>query len=313
MNQLKKLFNGESKYISLVDQAFLSLINFGSIFVISKLASISVFSSFVVTYSYLFFIFLFSTIFLSNPILLFLKKKWEASEEKYLLIIILLNVILNVLFSLTLFYFLSNQIEGVSYFSFFLISLSMTTFDILRRFIYSSKSINIIFSFFSSFSLNLFFFGLIFIFKDQLKLDIILNIYWVSFSLAISCILIVFYLKKIIFNKLDKKITLSFIQDVFYTHFNYSKWLILGGIAFWSYSQGIYIMAKSFNVSDIVLGKVRTIQNLLGIFNILAITIENHYTPIFSSNIKNNLISETIPFLKDFFKHNTIKIIFCLQ
>ena len=307
MNQLKKLFYKESKYILLVDQAFISIINFGSILVIAKLASILVFSSFVVVYSYLYFTYIFLTLLLSNPILIFLKKKWSNNEENYLIVIILLNIVFNLLISTILYTFLSYQIEGVSYVSFLFVSLSMTLFEILKKYIFSSNNISIIYAMLSSILLNILFFGFLFIFKNELNLNEILKAYWFSFSLVVLSLLSFFCFKKV-FNVNYKNISFAFIIDVAKTHINYSKWLILGGIAFWGYSQGIYIIAKSFNIDDLVIGKVRTIQNLLGIFNILAFTIENYYTPIFSSKVKKNLIAEVIPSLKEYYKENTLRI-----
>jgi len=307
MNQLKKLFYKESKYILLVDQAFISIINFGSILVIAKLASILVFSSFVVVYSYLYFTYIFLTLLLSNPILIFLKKKWSNNEENYLMVIILLNIVFNLLISTILYTFLSYQIEGVSYLSFLFVSLSMTLFEILKKYIFSTNNISIIYAMLSSILLNILFFSFLFIFKNELNLNEILKVYWFSFSLVVLSLLSFFYFKKV-FNVNYKNISFAFIIDVAKTHINYSKWLILGGIAFWGYSQGIYIIAKSFNIDDLVIGKVRTIQNLLGIFNILAFTIENYYTPIFSSKVKKNLIAEVIPSLKEYYKENTLRI-----
>jgi len=308
MNQLKKLFNKDGKYVLLADQALISVINFGSILVIAKLASIKVFSSFVVVYSYLYFIYIFLTLLLSSPILIFLKKKWRGDEENYLIVIIFLNIALNLILSSLLYSFLSYQIEGVSFISFLFVSLSMTLFDVFKRFIYSSNNVSVIYALFSSLLLNVLFFGFLFLFKEELNLNTILNVYWFSFSVVVFGLLLFFYFKKGFITNY-KKITFPFIFDVAKTHINFSKWLILGGIAFWGYSQGIYILAKSFNLSDLVISKVRTIQNLLGIFNILAVTIENHYTPIFSSKVKKNFILEILPSLKDFYKENALRII----
>jgi hypothetical protein len=172
MNQLKKLFYKESKYILLVDQAFISIINFGSILVIAKLASILVFSSFVVVYSYLYFTYIFLTLLLSNPILIFLKKKWSNNEENYLIVIILLNIVFNLLISTILYTFLSYQIEGVSYMSFLLVSLSMTLFEILKKYIFSTNNISIIYAMLSSVLLNILFFGFLLIYNLTLIVKI---------------------------------------------------------------------------------------------------------------------------------------------
>src|SRR5690606_21552431 len=100
---LKGLY--KNKYLIFLDQSLLSVITFGSILALSKMASVNVFSSFVITYSYSYFIFIFCTFFLSAPMLIFLSKKWQKQESNYLLTTLLLNLLLNLFFSLICFFF----------------------------------------------------------------------------------------------------------------------------------------------------------------------------------------------------------------
>ncbi len=274
----------DNKYLIFLDQSLLSIINFGSILIISKLAAIDVFSSFVVTYSYSYFIYIFSTFFISSPILIFLSKKWKSLEGEYLTISIVLNFIVNIFFSISGYFFLTEQIGWLPFLPFFLLSFSMSFFDILKKFIFSSNGIQIKYGLFGTGIINFIFFTLIFLQSNNLSIESILFVYYISFGSAVIYLLTVISFKGIFKTKLIKnfRANLFFSREIIEVHFHYSKWIILGGIAFWGYSQGVYIIAKAFGVDDFTIGKVRTVQNLLGVFNILLITLESHYLPIFS-------------------------------
>ncbi len=301
----------KNKYLIFLDQSLLSVITFGSILALSKIASVGVFGSFVVTYSYSYFIYIFCTFFLSAPILIFLSKKWQKEEGQYLLTTLFLNLFLNLLFSVICFFFLKRQIDEISFFLFFMLSFSMTFFDILKKFIFSAKSVEVKYGLVATIILNIIFFSFLFIFRGSLNLSAILNIYWASF-LAASLFLMGCIIYKRIF-RLNKfpglRSILAFNIQVLRVHFKYSKWIILGGIAFWGYSQGVYILAKSFGISDFDIGKVRTIQNLVGVFNILLISLENHYTPIFASKAVQTNLSGLTTIVMRIIKENYIKVL----
>lgn len=308
-----RLFEGlyKNKYLIFLDQSLLSVITFGSILALSKMASVNVFGSFVVTYSYSYFIFIFCTFFLSAPILIFLSKRWENEEGKYLLTTLGLNFILNLFFSLICFFFLKKQISEISFFLFFMLSFSMTFFDILKKFIFSSKTVEVVYGLVATIILNLIFFSGLFIFRNGLNLNLILNVYWISFFAGN-----LFLLGSIIYKRVFVMTTFprleniyKFNKEVFSVHFKYSKWIILGGIAFWGYSQGVYILAKSFGISDFNIGKVRTIQNLLGVFNILLISLENHYTPIFAGKATETNLDGLTNMVMRIIKENYKKIL----
>lgn len=283
----------KNKYLIFLDQSLLSIITFGSILALSKLASITIFSSFVVTYSYSYFIFIFCTFFLSAPILIFLSKKWQEQEGKYIFTALFLNFFLNIFFSLICFFFLKKQINEISFTLFFMLTFSMTSFDILKKFIFSSQTVHIIYGLAATIILNVIFFSTLFIYRHELSLGTILNIYWIAFFAGNFFLIASIIYKRVFIFPLSENIYV-FTKHVLQVHFKYSKWIILGGIAFWGYSQGVYIFAKSLGVNDFTIGKIRTIQNLLGVFNILLISLENHYTPIFANKAtQTNLIGMT--------------------
>lgn len=301
----------EDKYIILLDQVLLSVINFGAILLLSKIAGIGVFSDFVVTYSYSYFIFIFATYFLSAPILVFLSKKWQIMQGSYLMVCLVLNVLINILFSFILFYFLKQQVLDIQFLPFFMLSGTMSVFDILKKFVFSSNLVRVKYGLYANIILNLLFFSCIFLYMNRLNLFYILSIYGIAFGIG-SVYLIVLLIKQKIIAVSDfafKIIKRNFIKNVIQTHFDYSKWIILGGIAFWGYSQGIYILAKYYLIDDLIIGKVRTIQNLLGVFSILLIALENYYTPIFSKKAMEGTILDIENLIYKLFKENYLKIL----
>ena len=90
-------------------------------------------------------------------------------------------------------------------------------------------------------------------------------------------------------------------------HFKYSKWIILGGIAYWGYAQGLYIYANELNTSPLGIGKIKTVQNLLGIVSIFIITVENFYTPMFSNFIRLHPTKNISEMVRKVYRENYIK------
>jgi len=304
---LKKIV--KDKYLILLDQALLSVVNFGSIIVLYSLAKVSVFGDFVITYSYGYFVFILSTYLFAAPILVFLSKKWQHVKSAYLVGCATFNLLTNLVLAIGLFFFLSRQVSDIYLPLFFLLTFGMSFFDLLKKFVFSSHTIKVKYAVISTLALNISFFSLLFYYNQHLTLNTILLVYGISFCLG--CLLLLFFIirKATISNaQLVSRIAqIKLYKTIFSTHFNYAKWIILGGVAFWSYSQGIYILAKAYNISDFTIGKVRTIQNLLGVFNILLIALENHYTPIFSKKV---ILGNSLNLTKEvraIFKENYLK------
>lgn len=293
----------QNKYFLLADQALYSLLNFGSVFLLSKLTSIPVFADFVLVYSYANLIFIFITYFISSPILVFLPKKWGDSTSDYfssLLVILLLSILGIYLLS---FSFVYLQVPNTGFWSFFGMIFGMVLYDVLKKFIYAGKKMSFIYTALSSSFLVLCFFSLILLFREKLSINFISFIYFLSFGIA-NLLLILFIhqhrLFKVQFLNLKVRI-------IFKEHFKYSKWIIAGGFLFWVYSQGVYLIADILGIDDLSIGKVRTIQNLLGLFSILIISMESYYIPIFSSQEK--LLPQPV---KDFYKKFKFPLILLL-
>lgn len=304
-----------AKYLILIDQALLSAINFGSVFVLAKVAAINVFASFVVLYSYHLLIFLFVSQFLALPILVFLSKKWKKNKGEYLTSLLIINGVICFVMSLIAWYFLKKQIDFLPFNYFFLMVINITTFNILKRFVFGSNSIHVKFALLSTFILDIIFFSGLFI-GNMSSLSNIVIIYAVSFFVA-NCLLLFFFIRKNIFQDISKNYYhqfTSFTREILLKHFNYAKWILIGTIGFWVYTQGIYIIANFCGVDDFTIGKVRTIQNLLAVFSVLAISIENHFTPIFCENLISNHVKAS-SLIRNFFteEYKKVSLLFLLS
>ena len=316
---IKNLFsvlknNLGNRYLLFIDQALYALFNFGSIFILSKLVSVETFSTYIIVLSMLNFGFLFSTFFHSSPILVLLRKKWEDSKQLYLLTLLSSNFILCIFFSVVLFFVIDNQKNQISFWFVFLIPFFMSMYDILKKYSYSSNTMRLSHAILASSILNITFFVLIFFNIGRLSIENLFTILTLAFALSsIYLFVIIIFKESLIFgiNNIQTKVVI----DILKSHLRYSKWIIIGGIAFWGYSQGIFIFAKYLNVSDFGISKVRTIQNILGIVNIIIISIENYYIPYFSTFIKNNSIDKVKYLVKDLYIKNYLAVIiffFCV-
>lgn len=305
-----KVFQG-AKLLIFIDQALFAFFNFGSIFLLSKLASINVFSSYVIFLSYINFAFIFSTFFLSAPILVLLPKKWKDHQRVYIIHILLNNILFNLILSGIIYFFIIANGESINPLFLFLAPLLMSTFDILKKYLFSSFNLPLIYAVISTIVLNSVFFLTIFFFINKLNFSLIISILLYSFLAANICLFIALsYYKVFVFQSNEIKVRGKHIyKTIIAEHYNYSKWIIIGGIAFWGYSQGLYILSKKIGINDFGIGKVRTIQNILGVLNIFIISVENYYTPYFANYIKNNSVKKLTVLLKDFYKKYYIKVI----
>lgn len=274
------------KFLIFTDQSLFALFNFGSIFILSKLASLSVFSSFVLFQSNIFFLYIFCTFFLSSPILVLFPKKWKDKRE-YLKVLFWINILINLLFSGIILFLLNQQGLAIAYLPVFLVPLLMSMFELFKKYMFSSNKINLSHAVISSLFLNLIFFLSVIYYRNELSLSVILQLYLLSYLFSNIYLFLVFVYKKVIgysflipiFNKNDEA------WNILRHHYIYSKWIILGGIAFWGYTQGLFIYSKILGSSDLGISKIRTVQNLLGVVNIFIISVENFYTPYFSKFI----------------------------
>ncbi len=280
----------------LTEQALTSLLSFGAIFILSKLASISVFGDFVVTYSYASFVFIFISYFISSPVLVFYTKNWKSKPLTYLLSLLIISLSGTIIISLICSYLLNIQIGNVNFLAFLGLNLGMVINDLLKKTIFASRMVNFASTVISSISLVLLFFGLTLYFSNQLSLNFILTIYAISYfvSITILSLSIIKWGEILVFKHNIKTDVLNNINYILKEHYAYSKWIIGGGVLFWAYSQGIFIMGEIMGIDKLGLGKVRSIQNLLGLFTILIASMESYYIPKYSDapNKLHQLVNE---------------------
>jgi O-antigen/teichoic acid export membrane protein len=174
---------------------------------------------------------------------------------------------------------------------------------------FSSNRIPLYHTWVASLLLNIVFFFCVFYFKSRLTFSTILGIYLFAYAVATLYLVLVFLVKNILsltffIPNLNKNIHFF---AVIKHHFKYSKWIILGGIAYWGYAQGLYIYANELNTSALGIGKIKTVQNLLGIVSIFIITVENFYTPMFSNFIRLHPTKNISEMVVKVYRENYIK------
>lgn len=288
---LKKFLN--DKYFILTDQIFTSLLNFGSVFFLSKFLHESIFSNFVVLYSYALLNHTFLITVFSAPILIFAVKRWQNSSFSYLLFLLFSLSLFCLLISVIEFQFFSKQVPGIHFYGFLLMVLGLSLVDLVKRYVFTTKVVPVYFVVVGSIVMNLIFFAGMFSFRHSLDINRIFMLYWVSFLVAFLIMFVSILFSPEVRQQRFKisQITFSFGKDILFTHYHYSKWVLAGSLSFWVYSQGIYIFGDYLGVSDIVISKTRTVQNLFGLFTVIFAAMENYLTPIFA---KNAMISEKI-------------------
>ncbi|EPR74631.1 hypothetical protein ADIWIN_0383 [Winogradskyella psychrotolerans RS-3] len=222
--------------------------NFGSVLVLSTVLNETVFSEFVVLYSYSTLINIILTTVFSAPILVFGIKKWDSEKYNYLSVNIICFTIFNIVFSIISFFFLRIQVTQIFLLNFLLMNFGLTLVEIFKRFIFSNKVISTGFAPVSSLLMNIVFFSGIYVYKDALSLNLILVVYWVAYLLASLFFVIIIYYKTDIKKELSvlSIFNKDFYTSVFFTHFKYAKWILAGAVSFWVYTQGIYIFWQSF-------------------------------------------------------------------
>lgn len=282
MNFFRKFLS--DKYYILTDQALVSVMNFGAIFFLSGLLSENIFSQFVLVFVYITLAYTILSATFSAPILVFATKRWSQTKFNYLFSNVLLLLIFGFVLSVIEFFFMNKQIPNSSFGLFFFVIIGMSLMDLLKRFIFSTKFASLLYAPLSSILANIFFFSGIFLYQNQLTVDLILLIYGLTYLLANILLGVSFVVSKSSAREFDFSLVkkTSYNQEIFQTHFRYSKWILLGSVSFWVYTQGIYIYANALGSSDFVIAKTRSIQNLFGIFTILMVAMENYLTPVLS-------------------------------
>jgi len=275
LNFLKK-----QKTNALIEQGLISILNFGAVLIFAKFLKVEDFSQFIIIYSIISLSYLLSTFFVTSPLLVFLPKYWKSLKNTYLIHLFLINVLFSsiiVIFTFLVYGCFKTDVFSIEAFFF---AIFWTCYELLRKYVFAS-GIKIYGLTVASFLLTFIFFSLIFygVFFSELNINDVFSVY--CFSYFVSIVILAFYVLN--FDELKKELNsykvfeTNIFREIFKTHFIFSKWLILGAIGFWIYSQGYYMIAAEY-LTDLELGKVRTIQNIMGVFSILMVVFENYYS-----------------------------------
>ncbi|MBA5629200.1 polysaccharide biosynthesis protein [Moheibacter lacus] len=296
----------QDKFLILIDQSLVSLLSFGAVFLLSKLASVSVFADFVLVYSYASFVFIFISYFISSPVLVFIPKKWKSNLLIYIISLLILAIIGTFAINFICRYFINIQVKNVNLWAFLGLSLGMIVNDLLKKTIFASKVICFHANVVSSIFLVGSFFALTFYFSNELSLNLILTLYSISYlgAICITAFSLIKWGGVVNHPKQPNNNKIKTFAKIFKEHYVYSKWIIAGGILFWVYSQGVFILGDALGVDELGTAKVRSIQNLLGLFTILLAAMESYYIPLFSQKTEN--LSDTV---HQFYKNLNIPLI----
>src|SRR5690606_36532792 len=135
----------------------------------------------------------------STPVLVLLPKKPRIQNTTYLALILLFAFILALLASALCYPLMRMQISESSFILFFTMTFMMVCFDLLKKFVFAKANIKFIYTLFPILILvSLFFFG-VFVFSQQLTLNLIFTIYSISFFVA-SIVLLIYFKYERLFN-----------------------------------------------------------------------------------------------------------------
>ena len=269
MEILKNLKNVKS---GVIEQGFLSLLNFGIVIFLSSLLSATEFAHFVIIYSSISLVFLISTGFWGQPIPIFLPTKYKNVGRFYFRYLSLFNVITSILFSIFVFLIVHHFIRGISLGLFIvstLVACSWNQYELIRKKNFAENSINSIAISSGLICFVYFFLNLIIYTLTGLDTFITLFLLFISYLIGITFTLL---------NECKKNsVYIGDLRDILLNHWTYSKWSIGGLLAYWVASQGYFLLAAPY-LSDKEIGALRATMNFLGTVNILLQLFENWTT-----------------------------------
>ncbi len=299
------------KYYVLFEQGIMSLMNFGLIFLLSKLITPILFKNFFLEYSVIIILTLITSTFSNQPLQIFLSKK--DNNIDYIKKVIGINI--SLLFFLMFFVFFAGKIYYDflldDIFPIFVLSLVISIYDLIRRFSFVYFQNNFLINVFSTFSVVCCFLILLITNYYYGVISSVGEIFW--FLISAHLIGIVFFLlfKSKELKKLfaeDKSKATTSIFKIVEKHKSYSLWLVFGIIFFWNYTQGIYFIAEKYvQVDDF--NVVRVSQSLVGVLSVFFVTFENVMLTKTALIFDGTKFLEIKKFVKKIIKENLLKLI----
>ncbi|WP_165998476.1 hypothetical protein [Bacillus sp. Cs-700] len=281
----------------IIEQGFISLLNFGMVILLSRMLAPGEFAEYVILFAGISLAFSISLGLWSNPVLVFLPTKYSESKVSYLLIISTGNFISNILICLIIFGTIDLFVRDITFFIIILstvVAWVWSQYEILRKAYYSINQIKLL-------AIGSTILTLVFIVGNTLiyfvgNLDTFRALFVLFLGYFIS---LIFILSTSKWRKQEKRKTNKI--DVLKNHWEFSKWPVGGMIGYWIASQGYFIFAAFF-LNDLQLGGLRAAMNLLGILSVLYTLFENSITPIASQLFNNNGKIELNSYIANIYK-----------
>jgi O-antigen/teichoic acid export membrane protein len=266
---------------ALLDQAFVSALNFSIVVLLSKVARLEVFSTFVIIQAAALLLVALSQSFASHP-LLSLSQRYGGESGVYERSVLLLNGALIVMVALitglvlSRFYELDTTVVG----GFALYASSLATYELMRRVLYASKQ---------AWASTL---------ASIVLLCLALWMLWLRHSsveeilITLGCTYLVVALSALgiqtvsNFRSSDKGAGLIFsdpqkLGSLVGQHWDYGKWVTPGVVAFWITTQA-YLFLASYYLGPEEVSVLRAAQNIAGTLTILLVALENFLTPLYA-------------------------------
>jgi O-antigen/teichoic acid export membrane protein len=266
---------------TLLDQAFISALNFSIVMLVSKTARLEVFSTFVIIQAGALLLVALSQSFASHP-LLSLSQRYRGEGRVYERSVVLLNgafvvmVALITGLALSRFYELDTRVVG----GFVLYASSLATYELMRRVLYASKQA--LASAFASLFLSCL--ALWMLWLRHSSVEEILITLGCAYLMVALCALSIQAVSN--FRSSDKGADLIFsdpkkLGSLVAQHWDYGKWVTPGVVAFWITTQA-YLFLASYYLGPEEVSVLRAAQNIAGTLTILLVALENVLTPVYA-------------------------------
>jgi O-antigen/teichoic acid export membrane protein len=255
--------------LPLVDQAVVSGNNFLQGVLLARALGASVFGAWAAGQMGLLLFLSLNQAFVTTPMLTFLGKKEDHEKDNYLQVLALIQVGIAVLggfLAAIAAFFMFNK-ENLSPWQFGAAVFVFLLWDFCRRQLLSVGKIKVVlFLDVLLFALQSGIFLLLSI-NNKINLSIAWSIW--TLSLALSCTFGIWS-----FIKTKQKITFSSTHLVLKSHWTDGRWLLLTALLQW-FAGNYFVASSAFWVGQTALGTARMAQNIVGVLNIVLISLEN--------------------------------------
>lgn len=265
---------------ALLDQAFISALNFLMIYLLSKWTGQEVFFLFVVFQSAGLLLVTLSQSFAAQPLLTLRQHyRYKGAGSLYDCSVLIFNgaLILAAALLAGALLSLAYSTSFVAMGSLMFYALGWTTYEIVRRIQYAEDRPHI--SAVASFVLLCSAIVLLYLLHSSL-VTILLSLG--SAYLLIALVEVgAWRIRGLLRSRIIESLTFAASangKSIATQHWHYGKWVAPGSASFWVTSQAYLFLASGYLAASAVSG-LRTSQNIAGVLTILLVAVENHLTP----------------------------------